>query len=83
MYPKLARSYPEARLTRWMGHRPSFPDSLPVIDRASRAPDVLYAFGHGHTGMTGGSTTGKIVADLVAGRSPGIDLAPFSRSRFN
>jgi hypothetical protein len=34
MYPKLARSYPEARLSRWMGHRPSFPDSLPVIDRS-------------------------------------------------
>ena len=82
MYPKLARTYPEARLSRWMGHRPSFPDSLPVIDRSSRAPDVLYAFGHGHTGMTGGSTTGKIVADLVAGRPPGIDLAPFSKSRF-
>jgi D-amino-acid dehydrogenase len=83
MYPKLARSIPEARLTRWMGHRPSFPDSLPVIDRSGRAPDVFYAFGHGHTGMTGGSTTGKIVADLIAGRAPGIDLAPFSRSRFD
>jgi D-amino-acid dehydrogenase len=82
MYPKLARSYPEARLTRWMGHRPSFPDSLPVIDRASRTPDVVYAFGHGHTGMTGGSTTGKVVADLIAGRAPGIDLAPFSKGRF-
>ena len=82
MYPKLARSYPESRLSRWMGHRPSFPDSLPVIDHASRHRDVIYAFGHGHTGMTGGSTTGKIVADLVAGRPPGIDLAPFSRSRF-
>lgn len=82
MYPKLARSYPESRLSLWMGHRPSFPDSLPVIDRASRSSDVLYAFGHGHTGMTGGSTTGKIVADLVAGRSPGIDLTPFSKSRF-
>jgi D-amino-acid dehydrogenase len=82
MYPKLARNYPESRLTRWMGHRPSFPDSLPVIDRASRAPEILYAFGHGHTGMTGGSTTGKIVADLVAGRAPGIDLAPFSKDRF-
>jgi D-amino-acid dehydrogenase len=82
MYPKLARSYPESRLTRWMGHRPSFPDSLPVIDRASRAPEVVYAFGHGHTGMTGGSTTGKIVADLVAGRAPAIDLAPFRKDRF-
>jgi D-amino-acid dehydrogenase len=82
MYPKLARSYPESRLTRWMGHRPSLPDSLPVIDRSTRSPDVFYAFGHGHTGMTGSSTTGKIVADLVAGRAPGVDLAPFSRTRF-
>jgi D-amino-acid dehydrogenase len=83
MYPKLARSYPEARLSRWMGHRPSFPDSLPVIDRSGRCGDVFYAFGHGHTGMTGGATTGKIVADLIAGRPPDIDIAPFSRSRFD
>jgi D-amino-acid dehydrogenase len=83
MYPKLARSIPEARITRWMGHRPSFPDSLPVIDRSARSSDVFYAFGHGHTGMTGGSTTGKVVADLVAGRAPAFDLAPFSRSRFD
>jgi D-amino-acid dehydrogenase len=83
MYPKLARDIPETRISRWMGHRPSFPDSLPVIDRSGRSDDVFYAFGHGHTGMTGGSTTGKIVADLIAGRAPGIDLAPFSRSRFD
>lgn len=83
MYPKLARSIPEARLSRWMGHRPSFPDSLPVIDRSGRSGDVLYAFGHGHTGMTGGAKTGKIVADLVAGRAPDIDITPFSRSRFD
>jgi D-amino-acid dehydrogenase len=83
MYPKLAREIPEARMSRWMGHRPSFPDSLPVIDRSGRSGDVLYAFGHGHTGMTGGATTGKIVADLIAGRRPDIDIAPFSRSRFD
>jgi D-amino-acid dehydrogenase len=82
MYPKLARDYQEAELSRWMGHRPSFPDSLPVIDRSTRSAAVFYAFGHGHTGMTGGSTTGKIIADLIAGRPPEIDLAPFSRTRF-
>lgn len=83
MFPRLARSYPDERVALWMGHRPSFPDSLPVIDRASRTPDVIYAFGHGHTGMTGGPTTGKVVADLVAGRAPAIDLAPFRLTRFH
>jgi D-amino-acid dehydrogenase len=83
MYPGLARNIPEARISRWMGHRPSFPDSLPVIDRSGRSDQVFYAFGHGHTGMTGGATTGKIIADLIAGRRPEIDITPFSRTRFS
>src|SRR5690606_34357991 len=83
MYPGLARDIPEARISRWMGHRPSFPDSLPVIDRSGRSDQVFYAFGHGHTGLAGGATTGKIIADLIAGRPPDIDIAPFSRARFN
>ena len=68
--------------TRWMGHRPTTPDSLPVIGRSPRRRDVLYAFGHGHTGLTLGPTTGRLVADLVAGRSPPLDLAPFAIGRF-
>lgn len=69
--------------TRWMGHRPTTPDSLPVIGRSSRRNDILYAFGHGHTGLTLGPTTGRLVADLAAGRKPPIDLSPFSPSRFS
>ncbi len=68
--------------TTWMGHRPSMPDSLPVIGRSSRTPDVVYAFGHGHLGLTGAPTTGRLVADLVQGRTPEIDLSPFGASRF-
>ncbi|MCU4180536.1 NAD(P)/FAD-dependent oxidoreductase [Bosea sp. BH3] len=66
----------------WMGFRPSLPDSLPVIGRASRNPNVLYAFGHGHYGMTQSHATADLVAALVAGREPAIDLAPFSPKRF-
>ena len=51
MFPGLAASYPEERLSLWMGHRPSVPDSLPVIGASRRSPDVVYAFGHGHIGM--------------------------------
>ena len=68
--------------TVWMGNRPATPDSLPVIGRSPRRSDVIYAFGHGHLGLTQSATTGRLVADLVAGRDSGIDMAPFSIGRF-
>ncbi|WP_245450261.1 NAD(P)/FAD-dependent oxidoreductase [Chelatococcus asaccharovorans] len=82
MLPGLPACIAEERLVLWMGHRPSLPDSLPVIDRASRCPDIVYAFGHGHVGMTGAPMTGHLVADLILGRPPKIDLAPFRHTRF-
>ncbi|HUK08563.1 MAG TPA: FAD-dependent oxidoreductase [Stellaceae bacterium] len=80
--PGLAAEYPEERLSMWMGHRPSLPDSLPCIGPSRLSPDVIYAFGHGHVGMAGAPVTGRLVADLVAGRKPLIDAAPFSAQRF-
>ena len=68
--------------TQWMGFRPSLPDSLPVIGRAPRAPRVTYAFGHGHLGLTQSAGTARLVADLVTGQTPAIDLAPFAPTRF-
>ena len=82
MLPGLAASHPEDRISVWMGHRPSLPDSLPVLGPSSASPDVVYAFGHGHVGMTAAPMTGKIVADLVAGRTPPINIAPFAAGRF-
>lgn len=66
----------------WMGHRPSLPDSLPVIDRASRARNVLYAFGHGHMGLSWGATTGRLVAGLAMETASNFDLTPFRLARF-
>lgn len=68
--------------TRWMGFRPSMPDSLPVIGLSPRHRNVWHAFGHGHIGLTTGPITGKLVADLVAGRKPPFDLTPFRIDRF-
>ena len=68
--------------TRWMGRRPSMPDSLPVIGPASKMPNVWYAFGHGHIGLCGGAPTGRALADLIAGRTPDVNLVPFSVTRF-
>lgn len=67
----------------WMGFRPSFPDSLPVIDEAPSRRGLFLAFGHGHTGMTGGAPTGRLVKQLVTGEPPDVPLAPFSAKRFH
>ena len=82
MFPGLRGDYPESQSSTWMGFRPSLPDSLPVIGRARRSRDIIYAFGHGHVGMCGGPVTGKLVSELVSGRPTTIDIAPFSPARF-
>ncbi|RDE18953.1 FAD-binding oxidoreductase [Motiliproteus coralliicola] len=69
----------------WMGHRPSLPDSLPVIDRSPNHDSVYYAFGHQHMGLTLGPRTGQLVAELLstgATAESGIDLSPYRLSRF-
>ncbi|MDB5512058.1 MAG: dependent oxidoreductase [Enterovirga sp.] len=81
-YPALPRDIPEQRLARWMGCRPSTPDGVPVIGRASGSPDILHAFGHGHVGLAAGAATGGAIADLVAGRSSHLPMAAFSARRF-
>ena len=66
----------------WSGHRPSTPDSLPVIGRASGHESVLLAFGHGHTGLTMGAITGRLISELAAGQTPSLDLTPYRAERF-
>jgi len=65
----------------WMGARPSTPDNIPVIARSPRQENVFFAFGHSHLGMTLGPLTGRIIADLVAGRDPGLDMTPYGAER--
>lgn len=67
---------------QWMGFRPSLPDSLPAIGTARATPHVIYAFGHGHLGLTQSAGTARLVADLLTGARPAIDLTPFSPQRF-
>lgn len=71
-----------ASVSEWMGQRPMMPDSMPVLGHLPGHHRVLCAFGHGHYGLTQGPTTGRIIADLVFGQTPHIDLAPFAADRF-
>jgi D-amino-acid dehydrogenase len=66
----------------WMGFRPSMPDSLPVIGPSVRGAEVLHAYGHGHIGVTLAPVTARIIADLVAGRVPEVEIAPYLPGRF-
>jgi D-amino-acid dehydrogenase len=85
LLPKAKQMLPAVEASEtsvWMGCRPSLPDSLPVIGRSTRSPAVLYAFGHQHLGMTLGPVTGRLVADLVAGRPARLNLAPYRPDRW-
>jgi D-amino-acid dehydrogenase len=81
-YPSLPRDLPADRVRVWMGHRPSIADGLPVIGFARATNDVVHAFGHGHVGLAAAPKTALWVADLLAGRDPGVDLTPYSARRF-
>jgi glycine oxidase len=66
----------------WAGLRPATKDLLPVIGRSSSVANVIWSTGHYRSGILLSALTGEVVADLVAGRAPSIDLVPFSPSRF-
>ena len=85
MIPMAKALLPDLRVDphdNWMGHRPSTPDSLPVVGRAPHIPEAFFAFGHGHLGLALGPITGKLIADLAAGRTPPVDMAPYAAERF-
>ncbi|MBM2575593.1 FAD-dependent oxidoreductase [Jannaschia sp. Os4] len=65
----------------WLGFRPAPSDSLPLIGEV-RETGVIAAFGHHHVGLTAGPKTGRMVADVIAGRRSNVDRAPFDPLRF-
>ena len=66
----------------WMGHRPTMPDSLPVIGYSPKSDRVVFAFGHQHIGLTLGGITGKIVTNLAQGKPAQLDVSDFAPQRF-
>lgn len=66
----------------WMGFRPSLPDSVAAIGPVARHPGLFAAVGHGHDGMIGAPSTGRLIAELVTGTPTHISPAPYSLSRF-
>jgi D-amino-acid dehydrogenase len=67
----------------WYGWRPMTYDDLPILGRAGRLQNLILATGHGMLGVTMSAATGMLISDLICGRPPALDLAPFAPSRFN
>ena len=68
--------------TEWMGHRPAFPDTVPVMSASARTKGLFYATGHGHLGLTYAATNARLMADLITGAAPPIDMKPYRVDRF-
>ena len=66
----------------WMGFRPSTPDSMPLIGELG-ASGIYVGFGHQHVGLTAGPKTGRILAQMIGGQHPNMDLSAFDPARFS
>lgn len=84
---KLAQLYfPDLKQTIgtvWSGHRPSTPDSLPVISRSMSCDRLFYAFGHGHLGLTQCAITARLIKEMIFNETSDIDTSMYSIERFN
>ena len=66
----------------WMGHRPAPADSIPIIGDVPGIEGAYMGFGHHHIGLTGGPKTGRLLAQMIAGRTPNADLSVYAPARF-
>jgi D-amino-acid dehydrogenase len=66
----------------WWGWRPMTPDSIPLIGRTPTLPNVWLAAGHNMLGLSMAPATGKLLAELIAGRQAHLDPVPYAPSRF-
>ncbi len=67
----------------WLGSRPCFADSRPVIGPAPGRPGLWLAIGHAHWGLTLGPATGRMIAEMMAGEPPFCDPSPYRAERFS
>jgi D-amino-acid dehydrogenase len=78
---KMLGGQPEIK-SKWVGSRPSTPDSLPIIGPLKDHPNIVLAFGHAHVGLTLSSITGKLVSQYIDGEKTSVSLDMFTPNRF-
>lgn len=80
LFPALAG--PDVTASQWMGHRPTLPDSLPVIDRHPQYPGLFFTFGHQHLGLTQAAISAELVVSLMRQQTPKMETGAFRADRF-
>jgi glycine oxidase len=81
LLPQLASPTAAPTIDSWAGLRPATPDHLPILGRIGSSNDSL-ATGHFRNGILLAPATASILADLLEDKTPPIDIAPFTPSRF-
>lgn len=81
LLPKLFDN-PNLQSSEWMGHRPSLPDSLPVIDSHPLYPRLSFAFGHQHLGMTQAAISAELLLEKIEMRPTKIPIEALRVDRF-
>jgi len=85
LYSHAKKAFPNleyAGTEEWMGRRPTPADCTPLIGEIGQS-GIYTGFGHQHVGLTGGPKTGRLIAQLISGESPNIDMSPYSPERFS
>ncbi|MCL2912376.1 FAD-binding oxidoreductase [Shewanella corallii] len=82
IWPDIQDDKPEDE-KRWMGFRPTLPDSLPVMGKAPRHDNLFFNFGHQHLGLTLAAVSAELVAAEVMGEKPAVNMTSYSIARFN
>ena len=83
-----ARYYPEFQpqdfdgIPPWRGLRPCSPDGLPYVGRTARYSNLCLATGHAMMGLSLGPITGRLVAEILSGEKPSIDIQPLDPDRY-
>lgn len=70
-----------SKVQEWIGYRPTPPDSTPLIGQIGSS-GIYTGFGHQHIGLSAGPKTGRLIAQLIDGQTPNIDMSPYSPQRF-
>ncbi len=70
------------REEEWMGHRPATADSIPVIGEVPGLRGAFLGFGHHHIGLTGGPKTGRLLAQMISGKTPNLDMRAYDPARY-
>lgn len=67
----------------WLGFRPTLPDSLPVIGKSKKNPNIIYNFGHQHLGLTLASYSAEIIQKIILNQEIEKELDYINPNRFN